>query len=75
MNFMNLEKMCPILVKIEKLRNKQKYIMAMDIKPETIYLNDYHSMQRMRSYCESWIDLENQIQVLMEVKAQMRDDN
>lgn len=71
---MNLEKMCPILTKIEKLRQKQKYIMNKYIKPETKYLEDYYSMARMKSYCESWIFIEGQIQLLIEVKAQMRDD-
>lgn len=71
---MNLEKMCPILVKIGKLRKRQKYIMNKYIKPETKYLEDYYSMVRMRSYCESWIFMEEQVQLLIEVKAQMRDD-
>ena len=67
--------MCPILTKIEKLRKRQKYIMNKYIKPETNYLEDIYSMVRMKSYCESWIDFENQIQLLIEIKAQMRDDN
>ena len=74
MNFMNLEKMCPILTKIEKLRKRQKYIMNKYIKPETNYLEDFYSMVRMKSYCESWIFIEEQIQLLIEVKAQMKDD-
>lgn len=60
--------MCPILTKIEKLRQKQKHLIGVHIKPETIYLSDYHSMQRMRSYCESWIFIEEQIQYILGYK-------
>ena len=73
MKYGSLEKMCTILVKIKVLRERQ-YVLGKHIREEQVYLEDFHSISRMKNYCESWLNLENQIQLLIEVKAQMRDD-
>lgn len=75
MKYGSLEKMCLISLEIKKLRRKQSYIKNKYMIPATENLYTSLDIERMKDYCELWLSFEKKIQLLIESKSQIKNDN